>query len=104
MALIEGLEPLLAGREMRPVFVGLSLRFLQELRDFAIYEVNVLGVEISDPAADVLDLLEKVLLLRLDCYEALPLLIDQVLYDLHDQDHRLVELSVHDVESLHLEF
>ena len=104
MALIEGLEPLLAGREMRPVFVGLSLRFLQELRDFAILEVNVLGVKISDPAADVLDLLEKVLLLRLDRDEALPLLIDQVLYDLHDQDHRLVELSVHDVESLHLEF
>ena len=89
---------------MRPVFVGLSLRLLQELRDFAILEVYVLGVKISDPAADVLDLLEKVLLLRLDRDEALPLLIDQVLYDLHDQDHRLVELSVHDVESLHLEF
>ena len=77
---------------------------MQELRDFAIYKVYVLGVKISDPAADVLDLLEKVLLLRLDRYEALPLLVDQVLYDLHDQDHRLVELSVHDVESLHLEF
>ena len=104
MTLIKRLEPLLADGESWSVFVGFSLRFLHELRDFAILKVHILGVEISDPAAYVLDLFQKVLLLRLDCHEALSLLIDQVLYDLHYQNHCLVELSVHDVEGFHLEY
>ena len=88
--LVELLEPLLADWEIHFAFAGLLLRPLEEPRNLEVLEVHVLGVEVSDPIADILDLLQEVLSLGLDLYEALALLIDQVLDHLHHQNHRLV--------------
>ena len=74
--LVELLEPLLADWEIHFAFAGLLLRPLEEPRNLEVLEVHVLGVEVSDPIADILDLLQEVLSLGLDLYEALALLID----------------------------